>query len=84
MVEADAGFSALFAAYVTGRALPAGAQYMEVFRMAATTAFVAYSLGQWPESIWWSRKWSTTFKNTVDGLVYGLLTGGAFGWLWPQ
>ena len=26
----------------------------------------------------------TTIKNTFDGLVYGLLTGGVFGWLWPR
>jgi hypothetical protein len=22
-------------------------------------------------------------KSTIDGLIYGLLTGGRFGWLWP-
>jgi hypothetical protein len=25
-----------------------------------------------------------TVRTTIDGLVYGLLTGGAFGWLWPS
>jgi len=25
-----------------------------------------------------------TLKEVVDGLVYGLLTGGTFGWLWPK
>ena len=25
--------------------------------------------------------WAMTF--TFDGLVYALLTAGAFGWLWP-
>ena len=24
-----------------------------------------------------------TARTTIDGLVYALLTGGAFGWLWP-
>jgi len=23
-------------------------------------------------------------KETIDGLVYGLLTAGVFGWLWPR
>jgi hypothetical protein len=23
-------------------------------------------------------------KEVIDGVVYGLLTGGVFGWLWPQ
>jgi hypothetical protein len=23
-------------------------------------------------------------KATADGLIYALLTGGTFGWLWPR
>jgi len=71
-------------AYVTGRALPEGAPYLEVFRFAGCTAFIAYSIALWQDSIWYKRKWSTTIKNTFDGLVYGLLTAGVFGWLWPK
>jgi len=25
-----------------------------------------------------------TIKEVVDGLIYGLLTAGTFGWLWPR
>ena len=74
----------LFAAYLASRALRPTAPYMEVFRFASTVAFIGYGLAQWPNSIWYNRPWSTTIKNTVDALVYGLLTGGAFGWLWPR
>ena len=70
--------------YVTGRALGAGSSYLPVFRIAGCTAFIAHSVGSWPSSIWYKRSWSTTFKNTFDGLVYGLLTAGTFGWLWPK
>jgi hypothetical protein len=73
----------LFAAYLTSRALPAGSPYMAVFRFASTVAFIGYGLAQWENTIWFNRAWTTTAKNTVDALVYGLLTGGAFGWLWP-
>ena len=73
----------LFAGYVAGRAVGPGAEYMEVFRFAATTAFAAYALGAWPETIWWKRPVSSTLKTTFDGLVYALLTAGVFGWLWP-
>jgi hypothetical protein len=51
-------------------------------RVAGTTAFIAYAAGCWPQSIWYHRPWSTTAKLTLDALIYGLLTGGAFGWLW--
>ncbi|HKW40450.1 MAG TPA: hypothetical protein VJN39_04310 [Gemmatimonadales bacterium] len=74
----------VFAAYVTGRALPPGATYLAVFRFAGVTAFIGYSLALWPQSIWYRRAWLTTIKGTIDGLVYGLLTAGTFGWLWPH
>jgi hypothetical protein len=74
----------VFAAYVTGRALPVGAHYLQVFRFVGTTAFVAYSLALWQLSIWFHRSWSITLKATIDGLIYALLTAGTFGWLWPR
>jgi hypothetical protein len=74
----------IFAAYVAGRALTAGAPYLSVFRFAGATAFIGYSLALWQLSIWYRRSWITTIKATVDGLVYALLTAGVFGWLWPD
>jgi hypothetical protein len=73
----------ILAAYVADATLPGGAPYLAVFRVAGTTAFIAYAVGLWQQSIWYNRPWSTTLKLTLDGLIYGLLTGGAFGWLWP-
>ena len=73
-----------FAAYITGRALPPGTPYLRVCRFAGTTAFIGYSAALWQMSIWYHRSWMTTIKATVDGLIYGLLTAGAFGWLWPR
>ena len=73
----------LFAAYVGGRALGPGAPYMEVFRFTGTVAFAGYALALLQQSIWFKRKWSTTIKSVFDGLIYGLLTAGMFGWLWP-
>ena len=73
-----------FAAYVAGRALGVGAEYLRVFRFVGVTAFLAYAAALWPMSIWYRRSWLTTFKGTVDGLVYALLTAGTFGWLWPR
>lgn len=77
------GVISVFAAYVAGRALAPGAQALEVFRFAGTTAFLGYAVAQWQNSIWFGRAWSTTLKNTFDGLLYGLATGAVFGWLWP-
>ncbi len=74
----------VFAAYVAGRALPAGAPYLSVFRFVGFTAFACYAVASWSESIWYKRSWTKTFRNTIDGLIYGLLTAGTFGWLWPH
>ncbi|MBZ5598604.1 MAG: hypothetical protein LAN83_09795 [Acidobacteriia bacterium] len=73
-----------FVAYLTGRTLPPGADYLVVFRVAGTGAFLAYGLGQLSNGIWKGQRWSATIKEVIDGLVYGLLTAGTFGWLWPR
>ena len=75
---------ALFAGYVASIALPAGAPYLTVHRFAGTAAFMAFSLGLMHDSIWYSRQWNTTLKLALDGLIYALVLGGTFGWLWPK
>jgi len=72
-----------FAAYVGASALPRGTAYPRVFQIVGTTAFIGYALALWQMSIWYRRSLGTTIRSTIDGLVYGLLTGGTFGWLWP-
>ena len=72
-----------FAAYIAGRALAPGANYLEVFRFAGATAFIGYAAALWQMSIWYNRSWAMTIKSTFDGLIYACLTAGTFGWLWP-
>lgn len=74
----------VFAAYVAGRALEPGAHYLSVFRFAGVTAFACYAMAEAQRSIWFRQSWSNTCKAMFDGLVYALLTGGTFGWLWPD
>lgn len=73
-----------FVAYLTGRTLAPGANYLEVFRVVGTAAFLAYGLGNLSNGIWKGQTWSVTIKEVIDGLVYALLTAGTFGWLWPR
>ena len=74
----------LFSGYIGSRALSAGAAYLRVSQIVSTTAFIGYTLGNWPNVIWYRRSVSTAIKGTIDGLIFGLLTGGVFGWLWPH
>ena len=73
-----------FVAYLTGHTVPQGAHYLAVFRVAGTAGFLAYGLGHLSNGIWKGQTWSFTIKEVIDGLVYGLLTAGTFGWLWPR
>jgi len=74
----------IFAAYVAGRALPAGAEFRQVFRFTGTTAFIGYSVALWQATIWYNHSWVSTLKSTIDGLVYALAGAAVFGWLWPR
>ncbi|HEX8010694.1 MAG TPA: hypothetical protein VF814_07150 [Casimicrobiaceae bacterium] len=73
-----------FAAYVAADTLAPGTPYPAVFRIVGTTALAGYAFALWQMSIWYGRRWTTTLKLTVDGLIYALLTAGTFGWLWPH
>lgn len=75
---------AVFAAYAASIALPAGAEYMTVFRLTSTVAFAGYVLALWQRWIWYSASPGYTVRTSIDGLVYALLTGGVFGGLWPE
>ena len=73
----------ILTAYITGRTMGPGSDYLKVFQIAGATAFCGYSLALLQNSIWYKRKWSSTAKSMFDGLIYASLTGGTFGWLWP-
>lgn len=75
--------ASVLTAFVAGLALAPGAKYLTVFGVASTAAFMGYSLAHAQDAIWMSQGWPATVRSMVDGLIYGLLTGGAFGWLWP-
>jgi hypothetical protein len=73
-----------FVAYLVAHTLASGTRYLTVFRVVGTAAFLAYGLGNLSDGIWKGQTWSATIKEVIDGLVYGLLTAGTFGWLWPR
>ena len=71
-------------AYLTGHTVAPGASYRHVFRVAGTAAILGYAVGPIVNSIRKGQPWGMTIKEVVDGVVYGLLTAGTFGWLWPR
>lgn len=74
----------VFVAYLASRTIPPGASYLHVFRVVGTAAILGYSAAVIPSGIWFGRPWTNVWKDVIDGVVYGLLTAAAFGWLWPR
>ena len=73
----------IFVAYLASQTLGPGADYLTVFQITGTAAFLAYGFIGFQESIWFALPGSVALKHALDGLVYALLTAGVFGWLWP-
>jgi hypothetical protein len=73
---------AILIAYV-GHLTVAGAPKITVFRVLATVAVLPYAVAQFHEFIWRGRSMKVVAKFAFEGLVYGLVTGAVFAWLWP-
>ncbi len=71
----------ILCAYFVTRTVAVDADYLAVFRIAGTVAWIAYGIAYVQDSIWFGRPWSLTLKGMFDALIYALLTGGVFGWL---
>jgi len=73
-----------FVGYLAAHTIAAHADYLVVFRVVGTAAFLTYGLGPLANVIWKGYPWSFVLKEVIDGLIYALLTAGTFGWLWPR
>ena len=69
-------------AYVLSFSLQPEASYLDVMRLAGTVSFLCYGGCEATQSIWKGQSWGITGRFLFDSLIYGLLTGGTFGWLW--
>jgi hypothetical protein len=76
-------FVNIFVAYATALGLARGTEYILVFRVTGAIAVLAYVASPLYEYIWKGQRCGTTFRFVVDGVIYGLVTAGTFGWLWP-
>ncbi len=70
--------------YLTGITLGPGTPYPRVFRVAGTAGILAFAFTTVTDSIWYGKPWGITIKHIIDGIIFGLLIAGTFGWLWPR
>lgn len=74
----------VFVAYLASRTLAADVTYLHAFQVVGTTALLAYVAGIFPEVIWYQHPRNYVWAKVVDGVVWGLLTAGAFAGFWPR
>ena len=74
---------AAIVACLAGGVLPAGAG-RQAGILTGAMAFLAYAGGSVPNAIWMGKPWSSALKELLDALIYGLVTGATFAWLWPH
>jgi hypothetical protein len=73
----------LLVAYVGSRTLAPGTAYLHVFQVLGTVAILAYGGSAASGAIWFGHGWGRAARDILDGVIYGLITAGMFGWLWP-
>lgn len=73
-----------FCAYVGISTLLAGAPAEQVFRVIGTAGIMVFAIGVIPNGIWGGQPWKIVFKAVIDGIIYGLIIGAIFAWLWPK
>ena len=70
-------------AYVASTVLSPGTDKLRVFQVTGTMGVLAYAFSHIPNSIWFGAYRRTIVMNILDGIAFGLITGGAFALLWP-
>jgi hypothetical protein len=72
-----------FVAYIGAAALAPGAAGGKVLQVTGCAATLAYAFGAIPNAIFFGKPLRATALDVVDGVIYGVLTGIVFAWMWP-
>ena len=73
----------IFIAYLGWVVLVPGADASQVFQALGTAGVLAYCFSHIPNAIWFNAYPRAILMNILDGIAFGLITGGIFTWLWP-
>lgn len=77
------GVCVAYAAKLAFGGRPVEPAFMDAFRFTGAVAVFAYCLGSIPGTIWFGHSWRSQVMYLIDGVVYGVVTGLIFAWLWP-
>jgi hypothetical protein len=63
--------------------LPPDTDRHAIFHTVALAALMGHAFGCLTDGIWRVFPWTAACKYIVDGILYALITGLTFMWLWP-
>ncbi|HYE03098.1 MAG TPA: hypothetical protein VD963_07665 [Phycisphaerales bacterium] len=69
---------------VTGAGGAGNAMFWKVFQVLGTAGILAYCFASFPGDLWFQKKRRAMVMDWIDGIVFGLITGAIFAWLWPR
>lgn len=72
--------AALVAAHVWGLRADAN---RAACHMVALITFLTYGGGSIQAGIWMGKPWTSVAKDLLDSVIYAVVSGAAFCWLWP-
>jgi hypothetical protein len=70
--------------YLAGIGLPAGAEYMTVFRTVGTGAILGYCMGGLANDFFLGKPTRFIITSFLDGVIFALVTAGIFAAMWPE
>ena len=76
--------TSFFIAYIATLALEPGAGFSPVFQVTGTSGILAYCFAIMPNAIWFGAPKRSVVMETLDGIVYALVTAAVFGLMWPS
>lgn len=74
----------LMAGWIAATTLEPGANPRAVFHYVSLAAFLGFTGALWQMTIWYKRSLGTTIRSTIDGVVYAVISGAIFMWMWPK
>ncbi len=72
-----------FIAYLARLTLPNGAEFAKVFQVVGAAGILTWCFSFIPNMIWFNGGARAIVMCIIDGVVYGLVTGAVFAFLWP-
>ncbi len=78
------GWNALGHADSVAGSLAGRPAFAKVMQVLGTAGVLAYSFASLPNDIWFQKSRREVVTHLVDGVVFGLITGAVFAWLWPK